>query len=72
MLIDDIIKICSHLNVLIVVAVIKSFPFTPRLQQAQLLPSWNCRRALNNITFAPAAALVLFLNSLREVLRFTW
>lgn len=39
MLIDNIIKICSHLNGLIVVAVIKSFPFTPRLQQAQLLPS---------------------------------
>lgn len=72
MLIDDIIKICSHLNVLIVAAVIKSVPFTPRLQQAQLPLSWNCRRALNNITFAPAAILVLFLNSLSEVLGLIW
>lgn len=38
MLIDNIIKFCSHLKLLIIVVVVTiSFPFTPRLQQAQLL-----------------------------------
>ena len=41
MLIDNIIKFCSHLKLLIVVvAVTVSFPFTPRLQY----PRHNCYR----------------------------
>lgn len=68
MLIHNIIKFCSNFKLLIiVVAVTKSFPFNPSLQWAQLPLYWNCRRALTKFAFPPAAALVLFLNSLSEV-----